>query len=77
MFERVKDRFVSMARIEHVVMCVAMYAVVDIVARLFCSGFMFFFSVGVLHFLLMQVADSLESSVIWHCTNSYCIEWCP
>ena len=45
------------------VSAIAVYAVGYIVARLFVSGIMFFFSAGLVVFVVMQVADGLDSSV--------------
>ena len=52
---------------EHLVLSVvsamAMYAAGYIIARLFFSGIMFFLSVGLIVFLVMQVVDVVDSGV--------------
>lgn len=52
---------------EHLVLCLvsamAMYAAGYIIARLFFSGIMFFLSVGLIVFLVMQVVDGVDSGV--------------
>lgn len=50
---------------EHLVLCLvsamALYAAGYIFARLFFSGIMFFLSVGLIVFLVMQVVDGVDS----------------
>ncbi|XP_024398201.1 uncharacterized protein [Physcomitrium patens] len=62
--------FVEGMDVEHLVMClvsaVVMYGAGYILARLFFSGIMFFLSVGLIVFLVMQVVDGVGSSVDSH-----------
>jgi hypothetical protein len=52
---------------EHLVLCLvsalAVYTAGYIIARLFYAGIMFFLSVGLIVFLVMQVVDGVDSGV--------------